>query len=113
MATKKVTITISEEALEKIEIQSKALDITSNTYIKQLAMNHVNNSKFTWFTQEQRLAIQDFSYKQSQLINTLRKIDEKLLKKGIQFPTQQVQNYFKSYHKHFKQYIERLADGNN
>jgi len=112
MATKKVTITISEDALEKIEVLAKSLDLTPNTLIKQIAMNHINNSKLVFFSSEQRLALQNFNNKQSQLITTLRKIDEEYLKQGKQFPTDKILEYFKSYNTIFKATIERLSDDN-
>lgn len=112
MANKKVTITISESALSKIEIQSDALDITPNLYIKQITMQHVNNSKVTFFTPQQVLVLKEFNEKQSQLLNTLRKIDEEYLKKGIHFPTDKLQTYFQNYHKLFSSTIERLSDDN-
>lgn len=113
MATKKLTITLSEEALSKLEFQAKALDITSNTFVKQIAMNYINNNEFIFFSKEQLQILQDFSYKQSQLINTLRKIDEEYLKKGVQFPTEKLLDFFKSYHNQFKHCIERLSSADN
>jgi hypothetical protein len=106
----KITITISEEALSKIEVQSNALDITPNTYIKQVMMQHVNNSNFAFFTSEQRLALQDFSSKQSQLLNIMKKIDEEYLKQGKSFPMIKINEYLKSYNSHFKSTIERLSN---
>lgn len=112
MINKKVTITISEEALSKIETQAKSLDISPNLYIKQIAMNHINKNDFTWFTKEQKLVIQEFSQHQSRLINILNQIENEYLKKGIHFPTDKIKEYFKSYHEHFKQCIERLSNDN-
>lgn len=109
----KVTITISEQALSKIEVFATALDISPNLYIKQVTMNHINKNDFTWFTTEQRQALKDFSTKQGQLINTLNKIEEEYLKQNISFPTDKIKEYFKSYHKHFKICIERLDNANN
>lgn len=112
MANKKVTITISDDALLKLEDQAKALDITVNTYIKQIAMNYITNNKIEFVTNEQKLILQSFQSSQSKIINLLNKITKEYLSQGTSFPADKVLKYFQSYHTEFKKCIQRLSHDN-
>jgi hypothetical protein len=110
MASQKITITISDTAVKKLKVEADMLDISINTYIKQIALNHLNNNKLIFLTSESKVFINNFSQKQSQLLNTLRRIDKEYLKNGKSFPISKIEEYFKSYHKHYKEMIERLSN---
>jgi hypothetical protein len=112
MANKKITITISDDAFHRLELQSSALDITPNTYIKQVVFNYLNKHKVEFITSEQRLVVQEFQGVQAQLLNALNKISRQYLDKGIHFPQEDVLKFFKSYHEQFKYCIQRLTHDN-
>lgn len=112
MANKKVTITISDDAFSKLEMQSSALDITPNTYIKQITFNYLNKHKVEFITSEQKLILQEFQSYQAQLLTALHKISNEYLSKGIHFPEEKIFDFFKSYHLEYKNCIQRLTHDN-
>ena len=112
MANKKVTITMSDDAFRKLENQANILDITVNTLIKQISMNYITNNKIEFVTNEHRVILQDFNKNQAKLITILNQISMNYLNKGVKFPADKVLDYFKAYHKEFKDCIQGLSHDN-
>ena len=104
----KVTITISQDALSKLETHANAIDISVNLLIKQIAMNYVNENKIEFISSEKKLIMQDFQKEQAKLASILTKISNQYIQQGINFPSDKVLEYFKAYHASFKDTLERL-----
>jgi len=106
----KVTLSISPAMHKKLLVQSRALDTTVNTLLKQNAISTINKTEITFLTSEQRLAIQTFTIHQIQISQTLQQINERLKSNSNAFPVEKLLEYMKNYHSDFVQLIEKLKD---
>lgn len=108
-STIKVSISISKELHSKLLIQSRELDVTINTLLKQSAVAKINSLELDFFTSEQRLALKTFTGYQIRLSQTMQTISDQANKQGKSIPIDKIIEMLRNFNDDFKTLIAQLS----
>lgn len=114
MKTRRVTVPFSISTFDKLKFQADAIEVSVNSYVKQITTNYLNDNKHSFLTKEQKETIREFKRVQSNIANNINQIARKLNSGELEnFPVKNIIQYLRYYDDAFKKYIDKENNDDN